>query len=159
MNDCITTTKQCTTKLCAYFLGYTVYSAKLPSGDCHKTSLMITVNIGSGNGMVPAGNNPISEPMLTQISVATWRHSGVKMGIHLWRMSFPLHPPGISSFINSLGPNDAICCWGSWSTLVQVMACCLTAPSHYLNQCWLIINKGLWYASEDIIIRRFEVTN
>ena len=22
------------------------------------------------------------------------------------------------------------------STLVQVMACCLTAPSHYLNQCW-----------------------
>ena len=22
------------------------------------------------------------------------------------------------------------------STLVQVMACCLTAPSHYLSQCW-----------------------
>ena len=27
------------------------------------------------------------------------------------------------------------------STLVQVMACCLTAPSHYLNQCWLIISE------------------
>ena len=27
MNDCITTTKQSTTKLCAYFLGYTVYWA------------------------------------------------------------------------------------------------------------------------------------
>ena len=27
------------------------------------------------------------------------------------------------------------------STLAQVMACCLTAPSHYLKQCWLIINK------------------
>ena len=26
-------------------------------------------------------------------------------------------------------------------TLAQVMACCLTAPSHYLNQCWLIISK------------------
>ena len=26
MNDCITTTKQCTTKPCAYFLGYTVYT-------------------------------------------------------------------------------------------------------------------------------------
>ena len=25
MNDCITTTKQCTTKPCAYFLGYTIY--------------------------------------------------------------------------------------------------------------------------------------
>ena len=29
----------------------------------------------------------------------------------------------------------------SGSTLAQVMACCLTAPSHYLNQCWLIISK------------------
>ena len=26
----------------------------------------------------------------------------------------------------------------TWSTLVQVLACCLTAPSHYLNQCWLV---------------------
>ena len=26
MNDCITTTKQSTTKRCAYFLGYTVYA-------------------------------------------------------------------------------------------------------------------------------------
>ena len=30
------------------------------------------------------------------------------------------------------------------STLARVMACCLTAPSHYLNQCWLIISKVLW---------------
>ena len=33
--------------------------------------------------------------------------------------------------------------WGnisSWWTLVQVMACCPTAPSHYLNQCCLLIN-------------------
>ena len=28
---------------------------------------------------------------------------------------------------------------GTWSTLVQVMTSCLTAPSHYLNQCWLSI--------------------
>ena len=27
------------------------------------------------------------------------------------------------------------------STFAQVMACCLMAPSHYLNQCWLIINE------------------
>ena len=32
------------------------------------------------------------------------------------------------------------------------MACCLTAPSHYLNQCWLIISKVLWHSSEDIIV-------
>ena len=36
----------------------------------------------------------------------------------------------------------AIWWWRYWSTLTQVMACCLTAPSHYLNQCWLII-KGV----------------
>ena len=41
--------------------------------------------------------------------------------------------------INSLWPSDAIWRQGSRSTLVQVMACCLTAPRHYLNQCWLII--------------------
>ena len=28
------------------------------------------------------------------------------------------------------------------------MACCLTAPSHYLNQCWLIITKVQWCLSE-----------
>ena len=58
--------------------------------------------------------------------------------------------------INSLGSSDAMWRWRSWSTLVQVMACCLTAPSHYLNQCWLIISKVLWHSSEDIMIRRFE---
>ena len=27
------------------------------------------------------------------------------------------------------------------SSLVQAIACCLMAPSHYLNQCWLIIRE------------------
>ena len=45
--------------------------------------------------------------------------------------------------INSLGPSDAIWPWRSWSTL----ACCLTAPSHYLNQCWLIMSKVQWHSS------------
>ena len=34
----------------------------------------------------------------------------------------------------------------SGSTLDQVMACCLMAPSHYLNQCWLIIKEVLWHS-------------
>ena len=41
--------------------------------------------------------------------------------------------------INSLWPSDAIWRQRSGSTLAEVMACCLTAPSHYLNQCWLIM--------------------
>ena len=48
----------------------------------------------------------------------------------------------------SLRPSDAIWRQWSWTTLAQVMACCLTAPSHYLNQCWLIIRGVLWHTSE-----------
>ena len=50
--------------------------------------------------------------------------------------------------INSLMPSDAIWRQRTGSTLAQVMACCLTAPSHYLNQCWLIISKVLWLSCE-----------
>ena len=51
-------------------------------------------------------------------------------------------------FTNSLWPTDAI--WRHWCgyTLAQVMAWCLMAPSHYLNQCWLLMNEVLWYSSE-----------
>ena len=43
--------------------------------------------------------------------------------------------------LNSLRPSDAIWRQRTGSTLAQVMACCLMATSHYLNQCWLIISK------------------
>ena len=33
-----------------------------------------SVNIGSGNGLVPSGNKPLHEPMLTEISVIIWCH-------------------------------------------------------------------------------------
>ena len=42
--------------------------------------------------------------------------------------------------INSLWPSDTMWRHISGSTLAQVMVCYLTAPSHYLNQCWLIIS-------------------
>ena len=45
--------------------------------------------------------------------------------------------------VSSLRPGDAIWQHRSGSTLAQVMACCLTTPSHYLNQCWLIISEVL----------------
>ena len=54
--------------------------------------------------------------------------------------------------VNSLCPSDAIRRKGAVSTLAQVMAWCLTAPSHYLNQCWLIFSKVLWHSSEGIIM-------
>ena len=58
---------------------------------------------------------------------------------------------------NSLQPSDAMSQHKSGSTLAQVMACCLTAPSHYLNQCFHIINLTLgnkihWYLKQNTII-------
>ena len=61
-------------------------------------------------------------------------------------------------YVNSLWPRDAIRQLRSGSTLIQVMACCLTAPSHYLNQCWLIISKVLWHSSEGNFIRDTSAT-
>ena len=34
------------------------------------------------------------------------------------------------------------------STLAQIMACCQETPSHYLNQCWLIISEVQWQLPE-----------
>ena len=48
---------------------------------------------------------------------------------HFWNQPFRL---------NTLWPSHAIWHLRSWSTLIQVMASCLIAPSHYQNQCWLI---------------------
>ena len=61
--------------------------------------------------------------------------------------------------INSLRPRDAIWQYRSGSTLAQVMAWCRTAPSHYLNQCWLIISKVLWCLCEDNFARETSAIN
>ena len=60
---------------------------------------------------------------------------------------------------NSLWPSDAIWQQRSGSTLVQVMAWCRQAPSHYLNQCWLILSKVQWHSSDGNFIRDTTVIN
>ena len=50
--------------------------------------------------------------------------------------------------VNSLRPSDTIWRHRSMSTLAQVMACCLTASSHYLNQCWLMISEVLRHSPD-----------
>ena len=83
--------------------------------------------------------------------------------MHIW---LSVHCMKLKKFecpfpFNSLWPSDTIWWYRSGSTLAQVMAWCLTAPSHYLNQCWLIISKvhlshyhkkiissALWHPSE-----------
>ena len=57
---------------------------------------------------------------------------------------FPwMHPIRITqSRLNLLWSSD-ICRHRTGSTLAEVMACCLEATSHYLNQYWLTISKVL----------------
>ena len=50
--------------------------------------------------------------------------------------------------INSLWPGDAIWQQKTGSILAQVMACCLTASSHYMNKCGLIISEVLSLSAE-----------
>ena len=55
-------------------------------------------------------------------------------------------------FINSVWLSEAI--WPRRSsTLAQIMACCLAALSHYLDQCWLIISKVQWDLFESNFMR------
>ena len=38
----------------------------------------------------------------------------------------------------------------------QVMAYCLVIPSHYVNQCWLIMNGVLWHSCKIKFTRRYQ---
>ena len=51
-------------------------------------------------------------------------------------------------WVNSLALDDAIQHHRTWSILVQVMAWCYQATTHYLNQWGLIINEVLWHWSK-----------
>ena len=53
-------------------------------------------------------------------------------------------------WLNLLTANDVMWHHKAWSALVQVMAWCLMAPSHYLGQCCFIISWifPLWKADD-----------
>ena len=50
--------------------------------------------------------------------------------------------------LNTLWPSDTLWRHKSGTTLAQVMDCCLAAPNHYLNQCWLLTNEVLWHSPQ-----------
>ena len=97
---------------------------------------------------------PSSEPMLACFQLdhsENWKKSTTVFIQENWFENFFCKLTAIlssSHCVNSLWPSDTIWHQRSWSTLDQVMACCLTAPSHYLNQCWLLISVFLWHSPE-----------
>ena len=69
--------------------------------------------------------------------------SGDKKLKRSWEGNYQLFKKKYS--VNSLWPNDVVWRHRSWSTLAQVIDCCLMAPIRYPNQNWLIIQGVLCY--------------
>ena len=90
-------------------------------------------------------NSVYNMTLWTAAPVSLWVNDNARPVCHIWNLCRLIE---IYIFLNSLRPSDAIWRQWFWTTLAQVMACCLTAPSHYLNQCWLIIRGVLWHTSE-----------
>ena len=90
-----------------------------------------------------------------------WKLYWLRIYIYIYILTVTIHwvDSNNVSKMNSLWPGDVIWRHVTRSTLDQVMACCLTAPSHYLNQCWLTIGEAPWHSSQDIILIRCEDTN
>ena len=80
-------------------------------------------------------------------------------GLVYWCIYVSLGLNELSAAFNSWRPSDAIWQHRSGSTLAQAMACCLTAPSHYLNQCWLIISEVQWHSYQGNFTRDVPTIN
>ena len=48
------------------------------------------VHIGLGKGLVPSGNNPSNEPMMTQVFIAIWCHKATMS--YYWAVIWNMKP-------------------------------------------------------------------
>ena len=60
--------------------------------------------------------------------------------------------------INPMLPSYAKWHHQAWPTVVKVKACCLTAPSHYLDWCWLTISEVLWHLPKGNVTGKAQVS-
>ena len=77
----------------------------------------------------------------------------------MWSISNNMYAWRYFSSINAFGAADAIEQQWCGSTLAQVMDCCLTAPTHYLNRCWQNISKAQWHESKGNFTRDASAIN
>ena len=140
-----------------------------PTLDIYSIRLWATVNewITFHTIYVTLGNSwliaqPCTHGVLWSISLKFFNPSLAKLPFNfngsLAKHGSQLVQVPIGDF-NSLWPSDAIWWHRSGSTWAQLLACCLTAPSHYLNQCWLIISKVPVAFTWGYIIRKSEGTD
>ena len=80
--------------------------------ECHRTSLMKVI-IGSGNGLVPSGNKPILDPMLTHIyrHMALPGHNELNLEwlvICIWLKENHTPSPSLTSFSTAVNLDSAL---------------------------------------------------
>ena len=109
--------------------------------------------IGSGNGLSTGRRQAIIWSNARILLIRTSGTNFSEIFIKIDTFSFK------KMHFNSLGPGDAIWQQRSGSPLAQVIAWCLTAPTHYLNQCWLIISKVEWHSSKGKLTRDTSAIN
>ena len=84
---------------------------------------------------------PVQQPWILLIALNTYILLTHKTHNKTFRMFYRTFRVWDASSHYSLWPSDVIWQHSFGSTLVQVMACCLTAPSHYLKQYCLISSE------------------
>ena len=95
------------------------------------------------------GHSPSKEMFTKSPDIYTTNVIAKYLGSSGCVLSFALGAWKPEWLVDSLWPSDDIWCHWSLSTLIQEMAWCLMAPSHYLNQCWIIISEVLWHSPWD----------
>ena len=112
------------------------YAARKSQTALSRRGSCIMINV-SRNAMVPRA---LWKMIKTHTGARSVRDHARKVSGPKRRSFWFCSKTCLPSLVNSLWPSDAI--WWHWSgsALAQVMACCLRAPSHYLNQCRLIIS-------------------
>ena len=113
---------------------------------------------------VPCFCKPLPEPMLTPHQQILWHSSernfigiiisapdnNLKNEFENQTFKITLTSPR-SQWVNSLRPRNVYMHQWTGSALDQIMAC--SAPSHYMNQCWFIVDWNLWKNYSEILIK------
>ena len=106
----------------------------------HPDSNVHGANMGP-TWVLSAPDGPHVGPMNLAIRACSGNHKMKGCYLCSWRDRLP------NSFNSPWSSDDTL--WHrSRSILFQVMVCCMTAPSHCLNWCWLIISEVLWHCPE-----------
>ena len=116
----------------------------------------IWVNIGSGNDLLPDKTKPLlnqcwlinGSGFVAPTHNQFYRKCSSRYYFIKWVWRTHLWITSTSSRGQWVNLCDLKWQHRSGSTLAQAMACCLMAPSHYLNQCWLIVSEALRHSPE-----------